>query len=92
MKPSTFSRVLFPLEGGLAFALAGLCVYHILDSRELNRQAWVLSQAQQRQQALMALSAESVEYSRQNPAIDPLLVSLRLKPGAPSPSSTPSSR
>lgn len=37
---------------------------------------------------LRAIAAESLEYSKRNPAIDPILQSVGLKPGAATPKAT----
>ena len=105
MKPSRLLLLLVCAQVLVALAVAVLCLQQIQATRQFNVQARGLgelsAQVTQNQRALQLLASEAVEYSKRQPAIDPLLVSLNLKvaptntpPATPStpPSSAPVNR
>lgn len=51
-------------------------------ARELRQLQFQGATLNQQQNLIKALAAESLEYSKKNPAIDPILQSVGVKPGA----------
>lgn len=99
MKRSGLNPLLLSLQATLAVLLVLLSAYYWLSTREANRQAAFLAEFAQNSRALQALIADSVAYSATDRSIEPLLVSLGVKPArasqpvAPAPSSpTPNRR
>jgi hypothetical protein len=81
------------LMGMLAF-VAALCVYYSIaalrNGRELRQFQTKLAVINQRMPVISALATDLLEYSKKNPAIDPLLESCGFKPGkGPAPAPAP---
>ena len=58
-----------------------LCAQYFFKTKELRQLQATAAYYQQRDLILKQLVAELLEYSKTNPAIDPLLVSINAKPG-----------
>ena len=68
---------------------SSFCVYfHIKGTGELRGLQAQAARVENSRNLLRALAGESLEYSKRNPAIDPLLQSVGLKPGTPTPKAT----
>src|SRR5262245_235581 len=80
MNRSTTLLLLVCAQVGMSVAVAVLCYLQINATRELARQNAMITRYQVNTQAINQLAAEAVEYSKKNPAIDPLLVSIGAKP------------
>ena len=82
-----------PLLVAVLFISAGLNVYYALrfafSSRDLRRIQPQVTEIQTRLNVAQALLNETLEYSKRNPAIDPLLQSLNFKTNAPGVTSPP---
>jgi hypothetical protein len=86
MRNNAFTQLLVGVTALSILATAGLAFYYVQTVRKLN---YLQSQAAiiNRNRTLVnALVMETVEYSKRNPAIDPILQSVNIKarPGAPS--------
>ena len=69
-----------------------LCAQFFFKSRELRHLQATATYYQQRELVLKQLVAELLEYSKSNPAIDPLLVSVGAKAGKATPPPTPAKK
>ena len=66
-----------------------LTLLYVQTTRKMNAMKYQVSEVNRYQAGLQALAVEALEYSKKNPAIDPILQSVGLKPkpgGAPAPS------
>ncbi len=81
MKNSPITTVLLVALAILSVWSAISCVKFVSRSRELRRLQNVVGQINFRQAGINALVNESIEYSKKNPAIDPILESIGAKPG-----------
>ena len=82
---SSDSRYNLVLTGSL-LAVAILCAFYYLRTHELRKLQGLQAQATEvaaKKQVLTALVNEVLEYSKTNPSIDPILVSIGAKPGKP---------
>ena len=61
----------------------------LLGTRELHNLELQYQAMNQTSSAVQALANEALEFSRKNPAIDPILQRYDLKPKGPGPASTP---
>ena len=61
-------------------ATAGLSLWFIQSTRKLQRMQMQVVYINRQRPSLQALAAETVEYSKRNPAIDPILQSIGFKP------------
>lgn len=60
--------------------------------RQLRKLQPQLVNIQYTQNVINGLAVELVEYSKQNPAIDPILQQVGLKPGKPAPAAKPAGK
>lgn len=83
MRSNSLTNFLVGLVALGVVATSGLALYYVRSVQKLNllqRQAAVAN----RNRALVnSLAAETLEYSKRNPAIDPVLQSVGLKPRQP---------
>ncbi len=61
-------------------AAAGLSFWYVQSTRRLNLLQWQATQATRNRNIVQNLANEAVEYGKRNPAIDPVLQSVGLKP------------
>ena len=61
-------------------ATAGLAFYYVRSVQYLNRLQFQTAMINRNRSLINSLVSESVEYSRRNPAIDPVLQSVGIKP------------
>ena len=71
--------VLLVVAGLSAMLSVGLCWSYILRAGEYNRLRKMTAHVNQRVMVVQALVNDTMEYSKKNPAIDPLLESVGLK-------------
>jgi hypothetical protein len=81
MKKSPLSSVLIVMLALSALASVAMFYMYNRHARELRSLQRVTNDIAVRQQILNALAAESLEYSKKNPAIDPILEAAGVKPG-----------
>lgn len=67
------------------------CMKHIFQTRDLRSLSMQVQGINNYRAGIQSLLSDSIEYSKKNPAIDPLLQQIGLKPG-PSASSKPASK
>ncbi len=83
MKPSRLLLLLVCAQVVVALLVAVLCLQQIQATRQSGIQArginQLATQINLNQRALQALASDALEYSRKQPAIDPLLISLGIK-------------
>jgi len=80
MNRSATLLLLVCAQVGMSVVVAVLCYLQINATRTLGRQNARITRYQVNSQALNQLAVEAVEYSKRNPAIDQLLVSIGAKP------------
>lgn len=81
MKNSAFTTVLLVALAVLSIWSAISCVKFISRSRELRRLQAEVGAINQRQTGINLLVNDIIEYSKKDPAIDPILESIGAKPG-----------
>ena len=59
---------------------AGLCYWHLQCSRQLQRLQAQTALVNRNRAVVQSLVSEVMEYSKKNPAVDPILQSMGLKP------------
>jgi hypothetical protein len=91
MKNNQLTTILLGLLTLSALASMVLCWLYIANSRELRGIQAQIAAINNRNVGVNALINEALEYSKKNPAIDPLLVSVGLKPGKAAPTNLPKS-
>ncbi|MSU33525.1 MAG: hypothetical protein EXS36_00105 [Pedosphaera sp.] len=96
MKPSRLLLSLVCAQVLIALLVAYLCQQQIQATRQAGIQARgineLATQVSQNQRALQVLVSDAIDYSKKQPAIDPLLISLGVKASVtnpPFPSTTP---
>jgi hypothetical protein len=85
MSKSPLNTLLLAILTVSTLASVGLCFMYISNARQfrsLNNQVAFINQ---RNQAIQALANDAIEYSKRNPAIDPILQSIGAKPKAGQP-------
>ncbi|SPE56314.1 exported hypothetical protein [Verrucomicrobia bacterium] len=82
MKNSPLTTILLGVLAVIAFWSLVLCGMYVHRSRQLVQLKNQAAAINYRQNAINALVADAVAYSKQNPAIDPILVSAGLKTNA----------
>lgn len=80
MKTSPLTTVLLGLVGLSVLLSLALCFAHISADKELRVLKTQFNQVNQNRTAISGLVAESLEYSKRNPAINPILEQAGLKP------------
>jgi hypothetical protein len=96
MKNSPLASVLLVLLACAALGSLILCGMYIHTTRELRSLQSDAAAINQKQGYMNSLAGDLIEYSKRNPAIDPLLESINLKPrtggtAAPTNGSSPNS-
>jgi hypothetical protein len=89
MKNSPLITILLAAVCLTAVLVAGLALAYELHFRALRRLQPVVANAQNLQGAVNALATEALEYSKHNPAIDPILQAVNVKPGKAAPVPAP---
>ncbi len=91
MRDKTFTHLLVGLAALSIVATSGLAFYSVQKGRTLNLLQIQVAVINRNRTLLAGLVNDTVEYSKHNPAIDPILQSVNIKPrpGAPSPSQSP---
>jgi hypothetical protein len=87
MKNSPLTTVLIGVLTVSALASVLLCWSYNSRIRELRQLQTQASMINNNRTMINALANDAVEYSKKNPAIDPILESAGLKPGKPAPAS-----
>jgi hypothetical protein len=64
------------------------CALYISSTRELRRLQWQMTFINSRTSAITSLANETLEYSKRNPAIDPILEAFNIKPKTGTPATT----
>jgi len=80
MKNSPLSSILLVVLAIFALGSVVLCGFYIHHTRELRSLQGTAESINYRQALIQALANDVVEYSKKNPAIDPILESVNLKP------------
>ncbi len=91
MKNNQLTTILLGLLTLSALASMVLCWLYISNSRELRGIQAQIAAINNRNVGVNSLANDVLEYSKKNPAIDPLLVSVGLKPGKAAPTNVPKS-
>ena len=91
MKNNQLTTILLGLLTLSALASVVLCWLYISNTRQLRGIQAQVAAINNRNVAVQSLANEAMEYSKRNPAIDPLLVSVGLKPGKAAPADVPKS-
>ena len=73
-------------------ATASLAFYYVRSVQKLNRLQFQTAIINRNRALVNALVSESVEYSKRNPAIDPILQAVGVKPKSGAPQSLPASK
>lgn len=89
MKNSPLVNVLLVMTVISALLSVFLCYSFISSARQLRTLQQAVGMVNQNRQVLNALASDAVEYSKSNPAINPLLEQLGAKPVAKSPAPAP---
>ena len=87
MKNSPLTTLLLALLTASALLSVALCWLYIGRGRELRNLQGLVGRIQNNRQLAQNLAAEGLEYSKKNPAIDPLLeaAGVKQKPGSTTP-------
>jgi hypothetical protein len=85
MKNSPLATVLLVLLACAALGALILCPMYVKASRELRGLQSGVAGIQARQQYMMSLANDALEYSKRNPQIDPILEAAGIKPKAGGP-------
>jgi hypothetical protein len=80
MKNSPLSSILLVVLAMFALSSVVLCGYYIHYARDLRALQGKAESVNYQQALIQALANDVVEYSKKNPAIDPILESVNLKP------------
>ena len=85
MKNSSLNTILLGVLTLSALASVLLCWAYISNARELRSLQSQAALISNKRAGINALAADTVEYSKTHPAIEPLLESMGLKPGKAAP-------
>ena len=88
MKNNSLTTILLGVLTLSALASVVLCWLYISNTRELRGLQTQASQINNNRALINSLAADTVEYSKTHPAIEPVLESLGLKPGKSAPTAT----
>ena len=88
MKNNPLTTVLLGALTISALLSVGLCWRYISNTRELRSLQAQATIINNNRTVINALANDTVEYSKKNPAIDPILESAGLKPGKAAPTAT----
>jgi hypothetical protein len=91
MRNNALTSLLVGLVALSVIATASLAFFYVRSVQKLNRLQFQTSVINRNRALINSLASESVEYSKRNPAIDPLLQSVGIKPkaGMSAPQSAP---
>jgi hypothetical protein len=85
MRPSPLTTVLLVVLVASALASVVLCGMYVDDARRLRVLQVQWQAINNNQQVLNALAVDCLEYSKKNPAIDPILETAGIKPNKAAP-------
>jgi hypothetical protein len=88
MKNNGMTTILLGILTLSALASVVLCWLYISNTRELRTLQGQANIINNNRTVINALASDTMEYSKKNPAIDPILESVGLKPGKAAPSAT----
>lgn len=88
MKNNPLTTVLLGVLTLSALLSVGLCWRYISNTRELHSLQTQATIINNNRAVINALANDTVEYSKKNPAIEPILESVGLKPGKSAPTAT----
>jgi hypothetical protein len=80
MRNNAFTHLLVGLAALSIVATAGLAFYYVQTVRKLNLLQSEVANKNRNRALINALVNDTLEYSKRNPAIDPLLQSVNIKP------------
>ena len=92
MSKSSLNSLLVAVLAVSALTSVGLCFKYISNARQFRALNTQMSFINQRMTAVQALAADAVEYSKRNPAIDPILETIGAKPKSGQPASKPGAK
>jgi len=85
MKSNSTTSILLGVLAISALASVVLCIMWVSNVRQFRGLQQQVGAVNQNRNVALQLAGELVEYSKRNPAIDPLLESFRIKEKAPAP-------
>ena len=88
MKNNPLTTVLLGVLTVSTLLSVGFCWRYISNTRELRSLQTQANLINNNRTMITALANDTVEYSKKNPAIDPILESVNLKPGKSAPTAT----
>src|ERR1035437_1643832 len=88
MKNNPLTTVLLGVLTVSALLSVGFCWRYVSNTRELRALQTQANMINNNRTMINSLANDTVEYSKKNPAIDPILESVRLKPGKSAPTAT----
>jgi hypothetical protein len=88
MKNNPLTTVLLGVLTVSALLSVGFCWRYVSNTRELRALQTQASVINNNRTMINSLANDTVEYSKKNPAIDPILESVGLKPGKSAPAAT----
>jgi hypothetical protein len=89
MKNNQLTTILLGLLTISALASLVLCWLYVSNTRELRTLQSQVAMINNNRNVMTALANDAVEYSKKNQDIDPILVSVGLKPGKGAPTNAP---
>lgn len=92
MKNSPLITILLVAVCLTALLVGGLAMAYETHFRSLRRLQPQIVNAQSMQNLVNAVANDAMEYSKHNPAIDPILQTVNLKPGGPAPAPKPAAK
>jgi hypothetical protein len=88
MKNNPLTTILLGVLTVSALLSVGFCWRYVSNTRELRALQTQASMINNNRTMINSLANETVEYSKKNPAVDPILESVGLKPGKSAPAAT----
>lgn len=88
MRNSPLSKFLLAVLTVSVLTSLGLCWKYISNTREIRQLQTQAAMVQQNRAVVNALANEALEYSKKNPAIDPILEAANVKPSKNAPPAT----
>ena len=92
MKKSPLTVLLLGVLAVSAVASVVFCLLYLLNTKQLHKLQTQAAMAQYRQSLINALATDALEYSKKNPAIDPILESVGVKPAKSAPTPPPTNK
>ena len=89
MKQSPFAKVLLVVLAASAVASVVLCWTYVSNTREVRSLQGQAANVNNSRAVISQLANDAMEYSKRNPAIDPILEGAGLKPGKSAPTAAP---